>query len=107
MFTGVLEDFEGSTDDLYEAVGPILMEMDSHATEEGILAICGKLHHSLDLEWVIVGFFICVCARATRFFLQVDRYKALDFKPWKGMWSNVINTLGQGSFLVYLNFLFR
>lgn len=48
----MLEDFEGSTDDLYEAVGPILMEMDSHATEEGVLAICGKLHHSLDLEYV-------------------------------------------------------
>lgn len=47
---GVLEDFEGSSEDLFDAVGAILMEMDNYATEEGIQAICGKLHHSLGLE---------------------------------------------------------
>lgn len=45
-----MEDFEGSSEDLYEAIGPILLEMDSYATEEGVQAICGKMHHSLGLE---------------------------------------------------------
>ncbi|XP_067945638.1 ATP-binding cassette sub-family F member 3-like [Watersipora subatra] len=48
--TGVLEDFEGSSDDLYDSIGGILLEMDTNATEEGITAICNKIHHILDLD---------------------------------------------------------
>ena len=50
--SGVLDDFRGTSEELYDSVGGILLEMDSCATEEGVEAICRKIHHSLGLEYV-------------------------------------------------------
>lgn len=49
-FLGVLDDFEGTDLDLFEAIGGILMEMNEETKEDAVHEICRQIHHTLELE---------------------------------------------------------